>query len=245
MTGTIGNPGSWIVDEARQIGEHVAHAAGRLGSHELGSSKLPEVRKIDVEDLKAALHKGVEDFGAERSDVLFLCLFYPIIGLFLAWIAFDRNLLPLLFPAMAGFALLGPVAGVGLYEMSRRRELGLDASWADAFAVIRAPSFGAIFALGAILAGIFFGWLLVASGIHAVTMGPEAPASLGSFVREVFTTPGGWAMIIVGVGIGAVFAGVVLVITVVSFPLLLDRDVGIPVAVATSVRVAAPTRARS
>ena len=104
------------------------------------------------------------------------------------------------------------------------------------WAWVRAPAFGAIFLLGLLLLAIFLLWLAVAQGIYVVTLGPEPPASIGSFVRDVFTTGAGWAMIIVGVGVGFLFAVLVLMISVVSFPLLLDRDVGLYTAVATSVR---------
>ena len=190
-------------------------------------------------DLREALRKGAADFAACRTDVMFLCLLYPMIGIALTWLALDRNLVPLLFPAMSGFALLGPVVGVGLYEMSRRRELGLDTNWATAFAVTASPSFGAILVLGLLLAGIFAAWLFTAAGLYSVIMGPEPPASVWSFLGEVLTTGAGWMLIVVGVAVGFLFAVFVLMISVVSFPLLLDRDVGIPVAVATSMRVAA------
>ena len=239
MTSTIGNPGSWGVNRARAVSRYLGSVADKLGSHETGAAALPEVRHITVHDLREVLRKGYEDFMACRSDVIFLCLFYPFIGLTLAWFAFDRDLLPLLFPIMSGFALIGPVAGVGLYEMSMRRERGLETSWADAFGVLKSPSFGAIFALGVMLAGIFFAWLLTASGIHAITMGPEPPTSMGAFVDEIFTTAGGWAMIIIGMLVGFLYAVLVLIVSVVSFPLLLERDVGIPVAITTSMRVAA------
>ena len=181
----------------------------------------------------------MEDFGACRTDVIALCVFYPVIGALLAWFAFDRNLVPLLFPVISGFALLGPVAGVGLYEMSRRREIGEEPSWAHAFAVVRHPSFAAIAVLGLMLGGVFVVWMLTAHGIYYATLGPELPASLGAFLRDTFTTGAGWAMIIVGCAVGSLFAALVLAISVVSFPLLLDRDVGLPVAVITSLRVTA------
>lgn len=237
MTTTIGNPLSWSVDTAKAAGSHLGAVAGRIGSTDL--DHLPEVRRIEVADLREVLRRGVADFTACRSDVMFLCLFYPIIGLALAWIAFDRDLMPLLFPAVSGFALIGPVAGVGLYEMSRRREQGLETGWGDAFAVLRAPSFGAIFALGLLLFAIFVAWMITAAGIHNVLLGPEPQVSFAAYLGRVLTTPAGWAMIIVGCGIGLLFATLVLMISVVSFPLLLDRDVGIPVAIATSMRVAA------
>ena len=89
------------------------------------------------------------------------------------------------------------------------------------------------------LGGVFVVWMLTANGIYYATLGPESPASIGAFFRDTFTTGAGWAMIIVGCAVGFLFAALVLASSVVSFPLLLDRDVGLPVAVITSLRVAA------
>lgn len=239
MTKTIGNPLSWSVDALRAAGLHGGAVAGKIGGEDDSISHLPEVRRIKISDLRQALRKGAEDFGACRTDVMFLCLLYPLIGIFLTWLSLDRDLLPLLFPAMSGFALLGPVAGIGLYEMSRRRELGLDTNWATAFAVLYSPSFGAILVLGLLLLGIFTAWLFTAAGLYSVILGPEPPVSAMAFLREVISTGPGWALIVIGMAVGFLFAVFVLMISVVSFPLLLDRDVGIPVAIATSMRVAA------
>jgi uncharacterized membrane protein len=181
----------------------------------------------------------VDDFGAYRTDVIFLCIIYPLAGLLLARTAFNYDMLPLLFPLASGFALIGPVAAVGLYEMSRRREQGIEVGWADAFGVMRTPAFGAILILGLILFGIFLLWLVTANAIYLATLGPDTPASLGTFVRDVFTAPAGWTLIVAGVGTGFLFACVVLAISVVSFPMLLDRDVGLYTAVATSIRAVA------
>jgi uncharacterized membrane protein len=120
--------------------------------------------------------------------------------------------------------------------MSRRREQGVEITWADAFGVVSAPAFGAILVLGLILLAIFLVWLAAAWAIWSMTLGPVPPVSLGAFTHQVLTTSAGWAMIIVGVGVGFLFALLVLAISVVSFPLLLDRDVGLRTAVATSVR---------
>ena len=238
MNDTIGNPLSWTAKEVAAVGRQIGSFATHVG-HDTGDLAAPGIRHISVHDLREVLRKGVEDFGACRTDVIALCVFYPVIGVLLAWFAFDRNLVPLLFPVISGFALLGPVAGVGLYEMSRRREIGEEPSWAHAFEVVRHPSFAAIAVLGLMLGGVFVVWMLTAHGIYYATLGPESPASLGAFLRDTFTTGAGWAMIIVGCAVGSLFAALVLAISVVSFPLLLDRDVGLPVAVITSLRVTA------
>jgi uncharacterized membrane protein len=238
MTKTIGNPLSWSAKEVAAVGREIGTIATHIG-HDTDHLETPGVARITVHDLREVLRKGVEDFGACRTDVIALCLFYPVAGLLLAWIAFDRNLVPLLFPIISGFALIGPVAGVGLYEMSRMRERGEAPSWGHAFAVVKHPSFAAIAALGLMLGAVFVVWLLAAHGIYYATLGPEAPASIGAFFRDTFTTGAGWVMIIVGCAVGFLFAALVLASSVVSFPLLLDRDVGLPVAVITSLRVTA------
>jgi uncharacterized membrane protein len=234
----IRNPAEWGVDQLRTANQAVERAGHALRSP-TRDAPLPAVRRIALADLKDVLAKGISDFAAYRTDVMFLCIIYPVAGLLLAWLAFGYELLPLVFPLASGFALIGPVAAVGLYEISRRREQGVDITWADAFGVVRAPAFGAILVLGLVLLAILLLWLAAAQAIYLVTLGPEPPASIGAFVRDVFTTRPGWALIVVGMGVGFLFAVLVLTISVVSFPLLLDRNVGLYAAVATSIRAVA------
>ena len=236
MVATIGNPMSWTGKIANALGIHLLEATQRVRSTE--DTSPPEVRTLDMSDLRESLRKGVEDFGAMRSDVIFICALYPVIGAVMSWVAFHANLLPHLFPLASGFALLGPVAALGLYEMSRRRERDGHAGWGDAFGVLKSPALGPILVLAAYLMALFVLWILSAYLIYSLTMGPEAPASAGAFVSGVLTTPQGYEMMAIGLPVGFLFALLALVISVVSFPLLLDRDVGLPVAVTTSVRVA-------
>jgi uncharacterized membrane protein len=200
------------------------------------SPALPAVRKIGLMDLKQALAKGIDDFRAFPTHVIFLSIIYPIVGIALARLTLSYDFLPLLFPLAAGFALIGPVAATGLYELSRRRELGLEVGWKHAFGARRSPSIDGILALGALLLVIFGLWIAVAQGIYVATFGYAPAASIPNFLSQVFTTPEGWTLIIVGNGVGFLFALTVLTISVVSFPLLLDRDVGAAVALLTSVR---------
>jgi uncharacterized membrane protein len=199
-------------------------------------SGVPEIRRIGLADLRIALAKGVDDFAANRSDVIFLCIIYPVVGLILGRLMFGYQMLPLLFPLASGFALVGPLAAIGLNEMSRRRELGADITWMDAFGFLRSPSIGAIAQLGGLLLAIFLIWMVAANVIYVVTFGPEPPVSIEAFVRDVLTTRAGWALIVVGMGVGFLFAVLVLSISVISFPLLLDRHASFDTALRTSVR---------
>ncbi len=235
MVKTIGNPLTWAADAVFGTGRTVGAVDEALGSEE---TTPPPTRTITETDIRDALRKGVDDFKTFRSDVMFLVAIYPIIGICLVVVSSDLALLPLLFPLAAGFALLGPVAGIGLYEMSRRREAGEDVGWGAGLQALRAHIVGPVMTLGVYLLAMFVLWIMAAMMIYGFTLGPEPPASVGAFAIDVLTTSAGWMMIMIGMGVGFVFAAIVLVISVISFPMLIDRRAGIPVAVATSVKVA-------
>lgn len=194
------------------------------------------VRKISFSDVLVSLRQGAEDFWEKPSHYVFMCVFYPIIGVFLMTWTSGNNALPLLFPLASGFALLGPLTALGLYEISRRRELGIDSSWRHAFDVRRSPALPSIAAVGIWLFILFVTWLLSAKTLYISLFGPEAPASIGGFLQEVFHTQRGHELMLWGNLIGLGFAIVALATTVVAFPLLLDRDVGVVAAIETSVR---------
>jgi uncharacterized membrane protein len=203
------------------------------------SAAVPVVRRLAPSDLFHSLARGVDDFVAMPSHAIFLCVIYPLLGILLVSMTLGNSLLPLAFPIAAGFALVGPLAAIGLYELSRRREAGLDSSPSHVFDVLHSPSLGAIVALGLLLTAIFLIWLAVAEGIYIANFGYKAPASIRQFADDVLNTSAGWNLIFVGTGVGFLFAVVVLTISAVSFPLLLDRDVGAPAALLTSIRVVA------
>lgn len=198
--------------------------------------ELPQVRSIGPMDLKYALTKGLEDFRAMPTHVIFLSLIYPVIGLTIGRATIGYEVVPLLYPLAAGFALIGPFAGIGLYELSRRREQGLDTAWRHAFDVVHSPSFGPIMALGGLLLVLFGVWIAVAHAIYVANFGGRQPIELIAFIRRVLTTPEGHSLIVVGNLVGCLFAIVAFSLSVVSFPLLLDRNVGLAAAIVTSVK---------
>lgn len=193
------------------------------------------VSEIGIADIKDALKQGYSDFMAQPSHLLFIALIYPIAGILLARLTVSYNIFPLLFPLASGFALLGPFAAIGLYEISRRRELGMDTSRKYALDVLHSPGIGQIALLGALLTGAFLTWLFSAWIIYRWLMGDVPLDSFESFATPLLTTVNGWTLIILGNSLGLLFAIVVFSITVVSFPLMLDRHVDMATAVRTSV----------
>jgi uncharacterized membrane protein len=200
----------------------------------------PVVRRISASDLFHALSRGYDDFAAFPSHAIFLCVIYPLLGILIGLtVSNSLSLLPLAIPITTGFALVGPVAAIGLYELSRRREAGLDSSPIHVLDVLHSPSLSAIITLSALLMAIYLIWLVVAYALYMVIFGNSQPESITQFVSDGLTTPRGWTLIITRWGIGFLFAALVLSISAVSFPLLLDRDVGAAEAMRTSLRVMA------
>ena len=232
----IRTPPGWGADLLSQAYQSVATSTQQRAN--AGAGPI-QIKRIGLADLKWALRQGVEDFGASRTDVIFLCVMYPLLGLLLARLASGYNMLPLVFPLASGFALIGPLAAVGLNEISRRREMGMQPGWSDAFGVFRSPAIGSIILLGLLLLSLLLFWLVIANTVYNLTLGPQPPESLNGFVHDIAYTHAGHVMALLGIGTGFVFAVVALVISVVSFPMLLDQTSSIETAVRTSLLVVA------
>jgi uncharacterized membrane protein len=236
---SIRNPIEWSGAQLVSAA-HAAEAVGRSVDHmrDTAHSPAPAIRRISAHDVWQSVCQGFVDFEEYRSDVIFLCATFPVVGIVLARLAFGSDLLPLLFPLASGFAIIGPLAAVGLYEMSLRREQGAEVGWANAFDVLKAPAIAGIAALGLMLIALFLVWLLAAWLIFQLTLAPTMPRdpSALDFVKAVLFTAPGREMIMVGMGVGFLFALLAMMLSVVSFPLLLDRDTGLDTAIGTSFR---------
>ncbi|HEY1604630.1 MAG TPA: DUF2189 domain-containing protein [Allosphingosinicella sp.] len=207
---------------------HAAPAAASL-------AQRPAVRRIAPADLSFALKAGWRDFMSMRGDLLFAGLIYPLVGLLAAAIALGGPLIPLFFPIAAGIALLGPLTAIGFYELARRREQGLDSGWSHFLDMRKRRAFVDVLGVGAILIGLFALWVVVAGSLFVALWGPNTPPSVGAFLTRLFTTREGWELIVIGNALGALFAVAVLALSVVSLPMLVDRDGRAGAALRTSV----------
>jgi len=203
------------------------------------------VRHIQTSDLRAALADGWRDFTEKRGDILVIGFIYPLIGLAVAALALNDQLVPLAFPICAGLSLLGPAVAIGFYELARRRERGEESSWnhfTDAFSRNGAAIAAAIL----FLAMVFLFWVAAAWLLYTATFGTGTyymwsvnhgeTVTLQDFLSRLFTTRDGWTLILLGNLAGACFALIVLAVSVVTFPMLVDRQVDVVSAMSVSLR---------
>jgi uncharacterized membrane protein len=201
------------------------------------SSSEIEVRTIALNDLWQSLKEGYDDFNATPAVGMFLTvLLFLLFALLLTLSLVGKNLHYLAFPIVAGFTLIGPVVSVGLFEMSRRREHGLDVSWRSTFDFVHSASFAPILALSLVMMVLYVAWLFSAEFLFFGLFGDDPPVSASDFVTQLVTTRRGAGLIVYGTLLGFIFAFTALAISVVAFPLVLDRPASAATAVAISIR---------
>lgn len=221
-----------MVERVGDAGDRTLSAAERSSDQATAIT----INRIDYADLRTVLMRGIDDFRTIPTHAFFVGAIYAVLGLFIIRWSFDYSLLPLVFPIVGGFALIGPFAALGLYALSKRREQGMEARFWHMFEVLKSPNRWAILRLGLGVALAFLAWLGVAMALLRSTFG-EADLSMGTFIGELFSTPHGWTLVILGNAIGALFALAILAATAIAVPMLLDRKVDVSTAVATSLRV--------
>jgi uncharacterized membrane protein len=199
------------------------------------STATAQVRRIEFADLRWAIDQGWSDFKAKRGDLIILPIIYPVAGFLVAFFMFNQNLFALIFPVIGGFALLGPIAAAGFYELARRREAGEDPGWGHFLDPMMGRSQLPLIGLALLLAAIFLVWLLAAQAIYGATLGQLAPADAGAFLAALIGTSQGWAMIIIGNLVGAIFATCALAMGAFSFPMVVDTGASASTALRTSL----------
>lgn len=197
---------------------------------------VPEVRKLGIGDLRAALAGGWRDFAAAPLYGLFFASVYVLGGWLIVWALTAKGQMWWTLPAAAGFPILGPFIACGLYEVSRRREAGIALSWRAVLGVILRQKDRQIPSIAVVIVVFFLFWNFLAHMIFALFLGLSTMTNISSSF-EVFLTPNGMLMLAVGTVVGSVFAGVLFALTVVSLPLLLDRELDFVTAMITSVAV--------
>lgn len=195
------------------------------------------VERIAMDAVPRSLKAGWHDFLARPTTAIFVIVIYPLVGLLLYRFTFDQALLPLLFPIASGFALVGPLAATGVYEISRRREHGQQVDdGVGAYAALDGERLVPLMQVGLLLLVIYAAWIGTAQLIYDATLGAFAPTGLAALASQVFNTPEGLVLLVVGCGTGFLFALVVLAVGAISLPAIVDKGLGAADAVALSVR---------
>jgi uncharacterized membrane protein len=200
------------------------------------ASLIPVIREITIDDVHAAFYEGLADFRAAPSFGLFFGGVYATGGILLLLVMSAFHASYLAYPLAAGFALIGPFIAVGLYEVSRRREVGLPLEWRPVLGVVFSQSKRELGWMAFVAIFVMIIWLYQVRLLLAIFLGFQSFASMGEFLNVIFTTPEGWMFLIIGNAVGAVLAMGLFSISVISFPLLLDRDVDFITAMIASVK---------
>jgi len=203
-----------------------------------GRTRPIKVRKISTEDLRDSLRDGWRDFMTLRGDIFIAGFVYTFIGVAAVVVAMNGRLLPFLFPVLAGVGLLGPIAATGFYELARRREAGKHVHWFDFLEVRKRSTVDEMGIVAGVLLVIFFVWLLVAGALYAILFDWAVPDSIPQFVNMIFYTSRGWMLMGAGLAAGAILGWLVLALSIVSLPMLVDCDVSAADALATSWKAA-------
>lgn len=199
-------------------------------------AEKPEVMHVELGDLKAALAAGWRDFRrAPLFGIAFAAVY--VLGGWLIWTAVtQKGQIWWTLPAAAGFPILGPFIACGLYEVSRRLQAGEPLDWHGVFGVIFRQKDRQIPSIAVVIVVFFLFWNFLAHMIFALFLGNATMTNVSSSLG-VFATREGMIMLVVGTAVGAIFATLLFALTVVSMPMLLEREVDFVTAMLTSVAV--------
>jgi uncharacterized membrane protein len=193
----------------------------------------PDINEVDLSDLKVSLALGWQDFRRAPLLGLAFSAVYVLGGWLILWAMTAKGQVWWTLPASAGFPILGPFIACGFYEISRRLEAGEPLVARDIFGVIFRQKDRQIPAIAAVIVVYFLFWNFLSHMIFALFLGNATMTNVSSSLA-VFLTPEGLAMLAFGTAVGAAFATLLFCLTVVSLPMLLDREVDFVTAMLTS-----------
>lgn len=197
---------------------------------------IPDVNALSFNDLKECLSKGIADFRKAPLFGLFFGGIFAFGGILIiqSIIFFEKGWL--IYPMLVGFPLIGPFVAVGLYDVSRRLEAGKPLPWNEILSVISLQTGRQLPYMAFVMLFIFWIWIYQVRLLIALILGRMSFTSFEAFFQVVATTPEGWAFIVIGHMVGACFALLLFSVTVISIPLILDRDVDFITGMITSVK---------
>lgn len=201
-----------------------------------GISTVGAVNVMTFGDLRAALSQGFADFKKAPAFGLFFAAFYVLGGLLIVQSLFVWNQSWMIYPVMIGFPLIGPFAAVGLYEVSRRLAKGEPLDWPQILNVLRVQSGKEMAWMAFVILFFFWIWMYQVRLLVAIILGRMSFSTMGGLADVVFYTSEGWTFLAIGHVVGAVLALGLFSITVVSIPMLLERNVDFISAMITSVK---------
>jgi len=204
-----------------------------------GKSNFPDVRAVRFSDLRKILALGWADFRRAPLFGMFFGATYAVGGIVLVTSVIYFDMVWLIYPLIIGFALIGPFIATGLYETSRRLENHQTLTWGGILAAVWRQHRRELGWMAFVMLFIFWVWMYQVRTLVAVFFGFGGFATLQGFVEAVFTTPNGLTFLFVGHIVGAIISMVLFTLTVVSCPLLLEREVDIVTAIITSIRAVA------
>lgn len=211
-----------------------AAAPQRIGK---AQSRLPRINTVTAVDIRAALEEGFADFLARPLMSGFFGLFYALFGLFFVWSLVWVGSVWMVIPAAIAFPLVAPFAAAGLYEMSRRRERGEDFGWADILGVMAQQRAREMGWMAFVTLFVVWVWFYQFRTVLVIVLQDASFSDLAGFAEVVFFTAEGWTFLAIGTAVGALLAAALFTLTVVSMPLLLDREIDFVSAMLTSIAV--------
>lgn len=195
-----------------------------------------KIRKITVADLFSSLRQGIDDYNAKPYSFVLLIAFYVLFALLFTLFAFGSELRYLAFPMVAGLTFIGPLVAIAFFDMSRQRERGRMLAWRESFRFIHTSSFAPILALSMLMMLLYVAWLYMAELLYFSFFGSSLPVSVADFTDQLFSTRHGGGLIFYGNFVGFLFAFAAMALSIVAFPLTLDKPVTSFTAIQVSIR---------